>query len=147
MIPGITTLDYLLLRRYYLSGLGHMPFESEIGTESIRVRYFGVVTHSDVMELAGTAWGDPIWEKTKYYITDFLDAERLEMRPDQAIALALMNNASVRHGVRKRKYAFAVTNLQIIELINIYTETLETPNWDIRIFDNLDSAIEWATGE
>ncbi len=124
-----------------------MPFESKIESDGIVARYYGVVTFDEVMESSGITWGNPVWDTAKYYITDFLDADKLDMRPDQAVALSHMDTASVSAGVSPRKYAFVVTNPQIVELLEIFIQTLDAPNWQIRLFDNMDLAIAWAKSD
>lgn len=62
-----------------------MPYETKIKNDGIIARYFGVVTFDEVRESSSVTWGHPIWDTAKYYITDFLDADKLEMSPDQAM--------------------------------------------------------------
>jgi hypothetical protein len=121
-----------------------MPFDTKIVKDGIIARYFGTVTFDDVMKSSGLTWGHPIWDTAKYYITDFLDADMLEMSPDQAMALAHMDNASMRRGTSQRKYAFVVTSPQVVELLEIFMQSLDAPNWEIRMFADMERAIDWA---
>ena len=121
-----------------------MPFDTKIEKDGIIARYFGTVTFDDVMESSGITWGHPIWDTAKYYITDFLDADILEMSPDQAMALARMDSASMRSRTSQRRYAFVVTSPQIVELLEIFIQSLDASNWEIRMFDSMERAINWA---
>jgi hypothetical protein len=120
-----------------------MPFDTKIENNAVIARYYGTVTFDDVIKSSGVSWGDPVWDTINYYITDFLKTEKLDMRPDQAIALAHMDNASFRRGVGQKKRAFVVTKPEIIELLEVFQRTLEAGNWEIRLFDNIETAFDW----
>lgn len=124
-----------------------MPFDVKIQNTTVIARYHGVVTFDEVLEASGVSWGDPVWDKTESYITDFSDADSLEMTPEQATALAYMDNASINEGVGKRKYAFVVSNPQIIGLIQTFVQSLNAPDWEIRFFDSMEGAVDWTASD
>ena len=119
-----------------------MPHKTEWKHNGVVINFFGTLKAQEVLEINSILYGDSRFEEMEYQLFDFLEVKELiASNIDAKVIGTLDKQASIWNN--HIKGALITTNPRLIELISIYTDVIKDTNWQVKIFNDLESANEW----
>ncbi|WP_419904974.1 hypothetical protein [Kiloniella sp.] len=121
-----------------------MPYKVKFQATGVIIHFYGVVTRDDFIASGQEMWGQQNWDKAEYEIADLSEAITVDISEDCAMEIAHLDNAATLSSLR-HKVAIIATKPEVIHLAQIYAKSVVNWNWEARTFNDMDSALAWAT--
>ena len=109
---------------------------------NVIISFEGNVNYQDVNEADNFVYGDSRFDDMKYQIADFSKIEKFELTEDEVQIIAMLDKSSSRWN-NKIKLAVVTLDLNLLERIKPYIETMQDTEWSIKIFENIFEAKRW----
>ncbi len=120
-----------------------MPYETIWEDKGVYQRYSGEVTPDDRLNANNEVLGNKRFDNLKYWLVDSLNMERYMLTSSDAVVAAAHDIGASRYNDHILM-VFVATDSKHRENIHHYMKVLESgANWQVRLFDDLDSAREW----
>ncbi len=107
-------------------------------------RFFGTLTFDDFYEARNEVWGREDWDQLRFHISDLTGVTQVVMSPEEATGIAYLDEAAARSSNYKR-VALITDNESIARLCRNYIDSMSVSWWEVRLFDNREEAILWAS--
>lgn len=104
-------------------------FENDIGFE-------------DITQANQIIYGSPKFDNMRYQIVDFQNVGNVSISMDELDVIGTLERSATIWN-NEVKIACVTTNNHIKELFNVYAKTMQSTNWECKIFDNFSEAEEW----
>ena len=109
---------------------------------NVIISFEGNVNYQDVNEADNIVYGDSRFDDMKYQIADFSKIEKFELTEEEVQIIAMLDKSSSRWN-NKIKLAVVTLDLNLLERIKPYIETMQDTEWSIKIFENIFEAKKW----
>ena len=119
-----------------------MPYQIIDEGGGLVFRFSGDVPIEEITVANQEGWEHPGWNKHQYQIWDFQNAKTLDMKENDALATALMDNVHTRI-TKLIKVALVTDNEHIIKILEAYIAGVESENMEARIFADDADARKW----
>ena len=104
-------------------------FENDIGFE-------------DITRANEIIYGSPKFDNMRYQIVDFQNVNNVSISKDELDVIGTLEKSATIWN-NEVKIACVTTNNYIKELFSEYAKTMQSTNWECKIFDNYFAAEEW----
>jgi len=109
---------------------------------NVIVRMKEEVSFHDIDAVDGLLYGDPRYEKMTFQIFDLTSVDVFNVTEQEMQVIGVLDkNSSLWN--KKMKVALVSKNESIIKLIGTYIEVMQSTEWKVQIFPNLDEAEKW----
>ena len=119
-----------------------MPFANKWKDNMIERVATGKVTGEEIIQSSLDMYGDERFDRLRYGLVDFTQAESFEMDNKETKIVAYMDKAAARSNPNL-KIAIVAPQDVINKLANAYATFGEVSPWEIEVFDTLDEARQW----
>lgn len=119
-----------------------MPFTSKWIEARVEKVATGKVTGEEIIQSNLEMYGDERFDRVKYGIADFTQAESFEIADKEVKAIAYLDMAAAKS---KPNFKVAIVAPQDVmnKLANAYTGYGEKSPWETEVFDTLEQARQW----
>ncbi|MBT4889281.1 MAG: hypothetical protein HON65_06985 [Rhodospirillales bacterium] len=119
-----------------------MSYEIQYEDNGVYWRFYGDVIYNDLLAVNKDVWGSPKWGLLRYQIVDFLEAQAILISKEEAILIAHMDIASAK-STNEMRVACIADQQPIIEMCEVYKQTMTAEGWEVEIFNTLEAARGW----
>lgn len=100
------------------------------------------VDFEDIAQANEIIYGSPKFDNMKYQIIDFQNVSNVSISKDELDVIGTLEKSATIWN-NEVKIACVTTNNYIKELFNEYAKTMQSTNWECKIFNNYSDAEEW----
>ena len=119
-----------------------MISEFEWIDNNAHVTFGGDLRFSDINQADEKIFGDLRFDLMKYAIFDFSNIQKLNITKEEAQIIGILDRSS-NIWYRSIKIALITTNIELMELSEIYRTNLIGSKWTVKIFIDFDAALKW----
>lgn len=105
-------------------------------------KYYGNVSGKEIIDASTSVYGDPRFDNIHYKLVDFLDVESIDIKDNEIALIACQHKAA-------EKSRANIKNAIVIkpgssEVAEKFAAFFDDSSWEVKVFDNLDDASDWA---
>jgi hypothetical protein len=97
---------------------------------------------ADINQADEKIFGDLRFDLMKYAIFDFSNIQKLNITKEEAQIIGILDRSS-NIWYRSIRIALITTNIELMELSEIYRTNLIGSKWTVRIFIDFEAALKW----
>jgi hypothetical protein len=124
-----------------------MSFNIHWKGSNVIVSFTGNFTYNDSFEVNNLIYGDSRFDSMKYQIADFSKIEKFEFTEDEIKIISTLEKTSTVWNNSVKVAVIDSDTISLSAIIDPYIETMKTTNWEIKVFNNLDEAMNWCSKE
>jgi hypothetical protein len=119
-----------------------MISEFEWIDNNAHVTFGGDLSFTDINQADEKIFGDLRFDLMKYAIFDFSNIQKLNITKEEAQIIGILDRSS-NIWYRSIRIALITTNIELMELSEIYRTNLIGSKWTVRIFIDFEAALKW----
>ena len=124
-----------------------MPISHEWNPPLLVTRYTGKVTGEELIQEAISVSGDPRFDSLRYIIGDWTGATESETTPEDVEKLAVYIEQISRSNPNVKNATITYNRESSKALAALYLMLTETTSWKTEMFNTMEGALNWCTGE
>ena len=119
-----------------------MIYKFEWIDNNAHVTFGGDLTFNDINQADEKIFGDLRFNLMKYAIFDFSNIQKFKITREEAQIIGILDkDSSIWY--RNIRIALVSTNIELIELSELYKTNLKGSKWTVRIFSDFEAALKW----
>jgi len=110
--------------------------------KNVHIKYDGDININDIFKAGSLITGDLRFGLLNFVISDFLKVESIKI---SELDIKKISTRDVIPSIWNPNIKFSIVsnNRDIQEMVFAYIDLMKVNEWEIKLFDNLEEAIEW----
>ena len=123
-----------------------MAYKINWTDKGVYVTSFGVVKTEDVFEVIGVLVGDSRFDSINYLIKDFQNVTEFVLKDFDLTSISTLTTNPTKWNPNL-KSCFITKDPKLQKMFLQFIEIMKFTNWETKIFDSSEDAIEWCNQE
>jgi hypothetical protein len=119
-----------------------MPYSIYWDGNNIKMKFYGELNLNDLREANGAIYADKRFDKMRYQIADFTEANTIRMRQNEVILLSHLDKMATAWNPTIKVACISLDN-KTDRLINEYISIMGPTSWECKLFHDIQEAEKW----